>query len=214
MTCFVYFVQAGDDRGAIKIGYSGDVEKRVESLRTGNHLPLRILAKFDLGSVDAAAAFEKEMHAAFIDLRLEGGWFAHDARILEVIDVLHAFETSNTSTRTVPPQLLRQRMVAAPAADLVVFGPTSAPQIEGWHSVLWSYNTGHLHIEPLTDSVHTAFLQHIAASPAEPNDYVIVGIAPSRDDADALASVVEPTLRAMRIVRRTGIVSVLGKARR
>lgn len=79
---FVYFVQAGGDGGAIKIGYTNDVEKRLGTLRTGNHLPLRLLAALEHLS---ASTVEAGLHRAFSDLRMEGEWFRCDDRILDAI---------------------------------------------------------------------------------------------------------------------------------
>lgn len=87
---YVYFVQAGDEHGPIKIGNSADVEKRIQSLQTGNHLSLRTLSKFDLIAPHLAADFERSLHVAFGDLRMEGEWFKHDARILNLIESLQA----------------------------------------------------------------------------------------------------------------------------
>ncbi len=82
---YVYFAQAGDERGPIKIGHSADVERRLESLRTGNHLSLMLV-----GAVahERAADLERALHVAFADLRLEGEWFAFSRRILGAIDQL------------------------------------------------------------------------------------------------------------------------------
>ena len=79
--CFVYFIKAGD--GAVKIGQSADVEKRLEQLRTGNHLPLSLLAKTRCASVADALDLERELHARFARLRLEGEWFKLHTDILK-----------------------------------------------------------------------------------------------------------------------------------
>ena len=39
----VYFVAAGNPPVAVKIGHSYDVRSRINGIRTGNHLPVRLL---------------------------------------------------------------------------------------------------------------------------------------------------------------------------
>src|SRR4029077_13210159 len=78
MPNYIYFIQAGDERGPIKIGFSADVEKRLASLRTGNHERLEVIAKI---MTDSPAAVESRLHEQFADLRLEGEWFKFDERI-------------------------------------------------------------------------------------------------------------------------------------
>lgn len=81
--CFVYFIAAKD--AAIKIGQSLDVEKRLEQLRTGNHLELEVLAKIRCADVASAVELERELHSEFARLRLEGEWFRWDDEILAEI---------------------------------------------------------------------------------------------------------------------------------
>jgi hypothetical protein len=84
---WVYFIQAGEgESSAIKIGHSTDVEKRLEQLRTGNHLPLSLLAKIGVPSVADAQDLERRLHNRFKRLRLEGEWFRWS------IDLLRAAE--------------------------------------------------------------------------------------------------------------------------
>jgi hypothetical protein len=64
----IYFVAAD---GAIKIGYSADVSKRMAQLQTGAACKLRLLAI----QPGATIAVEKRLHEEFKVHRLEGEWF-------------------------------------------------------------------------------------------------------------------------------------------
>lgn len=70
----VYFVFAD---GAIKIGYSANVSKRMAQLQTGAASKLKLLAIYP----GADRAIEKRFHELFKEYRLEGEWF-RDARII------------------------------------------------------------------------------------------------------------------------------------
>lgn len=83
----VYFIQAGSN-GPIKIGYSSNVAKRIETLQTGNAISLRLLASF---SHPQAPNIERTLHEMFGDLRMEGEWFRYDARIVNLIDMWRLF---------------------------------------------------------------------------------------------------------------------------
>lgn len=64
----VYFVAAD---GAIKIGYSADVSKRMAQLQTGAACKLKLLAIYP----GANRSIEKRLHEVFKEHRLEGEWF-------------------------------------------------------------------------------------------------------------------------------------------
>lgn len=64
----VYFVAAD---GAIKIGYSANVSKRMAQLQTGAACKLQLLAVH----AGADRGVEKRLHEIFKDYRLEGEWF-------------------------------------------------------------------------------------------------------------------------------------------
>jgi hypothetical protein len=70
----VYFVAAD---GAIKIGYSANVSKRMAQLQTGAACKLKLLAIYP----GANRAIEQRLHDAFSEYRLEGEWF-RDARVI------------------------------------------------------------------------------------------------------------------------------------
>lgn len=76
----VYFVQSGQD-GPIKIGVSGDVEKRMVELCVASPSELRLLAVID-GATDKD---ERALHVAFSDERLRGEWFEPSERVMDLI---------------------------------------------------------------------------------------------------------------------------------
>lgn len=75
----VYYVRRSD--GAIKIGSTGDLTKRLRSLRLVS--PVEVLATHAGGY-----AAEKAMHRRFREHRLDGEWFAPAARLLDHIALL------------------------------------------------------------------------------------------------------------------------------
>lgn len=68
MNGFVYFAKCGDE---VKIGYSTDVRKRVESLAIGNAARIEII-----GVVAGEPWLEGRTHARLSHLRKRGEWFA------------------------------------------------------------------------------------------------------------------------------------------
>jgi hypothetical protein len=73
---FVYFVRAGDN-GPIKIGFSRNVNARIASLQTAHPERLKLLA-VRRGHRDS----ERDFHARFAHLRLEGEWFLPEPELL------------------------------------------------------------------------------------------------------------------------------------
>ncbi|WP_454627010.1 GIY-YIG nuclease family protein [Bradyrhizobium cenepequi] len=74
---YVYFITDGD---AIKIGFARNVEKRLRSLQTSHHVPLRLL-----GAVVAQPEDEKEMHARLAHRRILGEWFEVHGDVFDVL---------------------------------------------------------------------------------------------------------------------------------
>lgn len=74
----VYLIQARPS-GAVKIGYSKDVYRRLPSLQTANAETLSIVGVLDLDQ-----SGERELHKRFRHLRLSGEWF--DATVLDCLD--------------------------------------------------------------------------------------------------------------------------------
>lgn len=88
---FVYFIQAGGARGHVKIGYSKNVEKRLDAIRTSNPASLKILHQANHGE-DAPLA-EKALHEIFADTRIGASeWFRWSADIKAVIVALRKIE--------------------------------------------------------------------------------------------------------------------------
>jgi hypothetical protein len=67
------YVIAIDDESASKIGYSktkAGIEKRLESLQTGNHKKLKLI-----GFINGGISYEKYLHGVLHAHRLHGEWF-------------------------------------------------------------------------------------------------------------------------------------------
>lgn len=77
---YVYFIAAGD-RGPIKIGRARNVDKRLETLQTGNHLELILLATIYCHSSEHAAEVEHKLHRIFKKQRIRGEWFKRNISI-------------------------------------------------------------------------------------------------------------------------------------
>lgn len=182
----LYFVQAGDERGPIKIGISADPTKRLEQLRTGNHLPLRLLDSF---ATPHPEKLERGLHDAFADLRLEGEWFRFDVRIVRVLELLRA--------KHAMPDALRSSMVACDARVL------DGTEASSYYVVEWSDRQGCIHIDTLGDVLAMA-REILVFGRGSPGDYVILAITPSSDEARRIASVWEPWLLARRVLRTAG----------
>lgn len=186
----VYFVQAGDERGPIKIGISGDVAKRVSSIQTGNPQPCRLLASFEHKN---AVDVERRLHDTFSDLRMEGEWFTYDERISDVIDAWRFIESDQGRGDNKPTRLL----------DLVRES-RCRQVIGGWWVVTWDDKKGTAHTQPLIGYLamtHGCLL-------FDRNQFgsdVIVAIVETPEEADRLLLALEPWLVAMRIARTAGL---------
>jgi hypothetical protein len=88
MTAYVYFIQAGGDRGPVKIGYSRDVRKRLETLSTGSPQVLALLGAIACGPgacFDAPTA-ERMLHHRFSALRIDGSeWFRWSQELVDAL---------------------------------------------------------------------------------------------------------------------------------
>lgn len=218
----LYFIQAGDDSGPIKIGFTSNIERRVSELQTGNHLPLHVLASFLLDNADAV---EQALHVAFAAFRLEGEWFEQDARIVDAIEVLRMFERRAHRTGKHGEYVLIEedgigamlpsflaRAEAASGFAAVAFGRSVAPAAEDWWVVEWSHTQGCVHVDSFGDAIRNNFDLHVLGhnhAESTPPDYVILAIAESYEGAHAIADAIEPSLRAMRAVRTAAPVFVV-----
>ena len=68
----IYFIQVGD-KGAVKIGFAKDVEKRFAALQTGNHETLKLLKEIQ-GEIE----LEQEIHSLLGNYHLRGEWYNPD----------------------------------------------------------------------------------------------------------------------------------------
>lgn len=75
----VYFVRAGD--GAIKIGFTERIKRRLATLQTahGEHLHLLL-------TIPGSPEKEAELHLRFAKLRLKGEWFRAEHELLTFIN--------------------------------------------------------------------------------------------------------------------------------
>ena len=86
----IYFIQAGEPGGPIKIGYmrsDRSVERRLGELQVGNPERLHLLAVIE----DGGPAQEKLLHRAFASDRMEGEWFRESKSLLGLIDLAQRF---------------------------------------------------------------------------------------------------------------------------
>jgi predicted GIY-YIG superfamily endonuclease len=82
---YVYFVQSGR-RGAIKIGYARDVDKRVNELQIGNPFKLRVVALMPCESLDHAKYVETKLHKRFKSHKIRGEWFKNSINFNKAVD--------------------------------------------------------------------------------------------------------------------------------
>ena len=71
---YVYFIQAGK-KGAIKVGITNNVEKRIETLQIGNPYKLRVLTLIPCESRTHAFEIERRIHKFFRRQNIRGEWF-------------------------------------------------------------------------------------------------------------------------------------------
>lgn len=104
---YVYFIQAGGERGPIKIGKAKNVNKRREMLQTGHHERLRVL--FEMPCGDAAYDLEQRFHSLFDDLRIpRSEWFTWSQDIVDLIDSLkQAIAFSSKTSAPISFKILR-----------------------------------------------------------------------------------------------------------
>ena len=80
---YVYFIRAGSN-GPIKIGVAENVESRMETLQTGNHMELQIVAKIKCTGRKAAYRREATFHREFSYKRIRGEWFCGTIRLNQI----------------------------------------------------------------------------------------------------------------------------------
>lgn len=75
----IYFVQTEDNQ-FVKIGYAGDVSKRLAGLQTSSPQTLKLI-----GTQPGDHGLERRLHERFGYLRTRGEWFATSTDLLEYI---------------------------------------------------------------------------------------------------------------------------------
>lgn len=75
MKTYVYIIKADT---FIKIGFSGNPDRRLKEMQTGSPHELEILAKLPYETREEAAAKEKEFHLLFATWHHRGEWFYAD----------------------------------------------------------------------------------------------------------------------------------------
>lgn len=196
MSDFVYFMQAGGAHGAIKIGHSHNAERRLEQLRTGNHLPVEMLAKF----IRADAPFvERQLHAVFAHLRLEGEWFRFDQVLVDLID---AWALSEAKSRgEFSPARVDTIVTSVRRSDT-----RKSIGDNDWWVVQWSESRGRCDTLPMIESLAMIHqLLFYGRDGSVERDSVTVAIAVDMDEAAVFAKQIEPWLRARQILRKFGL---------
>ena len=195
---YVYFIKACGPHPAVKIGVSDDVERRLSSLQTGNHLELRLLGRVKHHD---AGWLERRLHEHFADLRLEGEWFRLDDHRIE--DMLSALvmldEQNNPPYELSPASRLATDRILMPIRESSV---RSALSQADWWVVEWNDAMRCIHVQPLLRSLSLTQETYLLNSGYSPNgDYRIVAICKDADEAAAVAAQLEPTLKAVHFAR-------------
>lgn len=75
---FIYFVT--DGTGAVKIGFTENVRRRLAGLQTGHHAPLVLM-----GAIPATLDAEQFIHQKFKHLKIRGEWFRSTQELIDFI---------------------------------------------------------------------------------------------------------------------------------
>jgi hypothetical protein len=114
----VYFLQQ-EEEGPVKIGYTGNIMKRLETYQTYTHKRVRLLAVArGWGRIE-----EQALHTHFAENRLEREWFTLSAELIHLIRCLNAICQPQIS----PPLFTVQ---GEPIADETHLRPGSHAQPE------------------------------------------------------------------------------------
>lgn len=109
---YVYFVRAGNT-GPIKIGVAVNVDNRLKTLQTGNHLELRLVAKIKCRSKADAYSMERNLHKKFKGKHIRGEWFSSTIRLDQVND-FDVVTKSNIDNTHATMDLDRQLLASSP----------------------------------------------------------------------------------------------------
>lgn len=80
----VYFIEMNE---FIKIGYSSNLERRIENLALGHPYEIRLLHDIE-GSFD----LETDLHRRFAHIHVRGEWFRKEQELLDYIEILKGAE--------------------------------------------------------------------------------------------------------------------------
>jgi len=74
---YVYFIRqgAGNGKGPIKIGMASNLERRLNTLQTGNPVELNFIACIPCDSREEARELERKLHDFFRGSKIRGEWF-------------------------------------------------------------------------------------------------------------------------------------------
>jgi hypothetical protein len=82
----VYFLQAGYGEGPIKIGMSGDVDRRVRTIQGMHYEDLALLGVIECDDVDQAYRVECQLHLRFAGTRIRGEWYRPCLELYQAIE--------------------------------------------------------------------------------------------------------------------------------
>jgi len=81
----IYFIQSGR-KGAIKIGYTSNLERRLAELQIGNPSILHVIAALPVGSEKKAINLESSFHKLFKSQHVRGEWYSSSINIKKAMD--------------------------------------------------------------------------------------------------------------------------------
>ena len=97
----VYFLQA-EQGGAVKIGRTNDVERRVADIQRMSPVPLQVLA-----IAEGGAALETRLHQKFYDDKKHGEWFSPSEGLMAMIEYYRGNSESEQHSNRVIQMNLR-----------------------------------------------------------------------------------------------------------
>lgn len=106
----VYFVQSGNKKGAIKIGVTNNMEKRLEVLQTGNPFKLTVLAVIECDSREHAYHTEGRLHRLFRRCKIRGEWYKSTIDLSRINERMHPHKDEKREKEEVNGKGLMQRI--------------------------------------------------------------------------------------------------------
>lgn len=91
---WVYFVEAGP-KGPIKIGWSQEVDRRIEILQVANAQTLKLL-----GKIPGTMQDEQALHKRFAHLRIQGEWFKNASEIESFVTANASIDSASCETKS------------------------------------------------------------------------------------------------------------------